>query len=173
MPESRVLTSSELANELGVTVPTIKRAVDRGLIVPSFRTTSGRMRFDRHYAQELKRRVGCCPRRRNSLRAERSDILRASGARAERLRLRSANSVEAPASSVSRPWRCAANRKAVQRLSTEHSPRGWGVGLNASCATAAAARPPSWWGRRLRYDPVQPVGAVSALSALSAFVGVR
>jgi DNA-binding transcriptional MerR regulator len=57
MTESRVLTPSELADELGVTVPTIKRAVDRGVIVPSFHTTSGRMRFDRHYAEELKRRV--------------------------------------------------------------------------------------------------------------------
>jgi excisionase family DNA binding protein len=57
MPESRILTLSELAGELGVSVPTIKRAVDRGAIVPSFRTAGGRVRFKRAYAEELKRRV--------------------------------------------------------------------------------------------------------------------
>ena len=38
-------------------VPTIQRAICRGLIVPTFRTTSGRARFDRKYAEELKRRA--------------------------------------------------------------------------------------------------------------------
>lgn len=40
-----------------MSVPTIQRAIYRGLIVPAFRTTSGRARFDRQYAEELKRRA--------------------------------------------------------------------------------------------------------------------
>jgi hypothetical protein len=40
-----------------VSVPTIQRAIYRGLIVPAFRTTSGRARFDRQYADDLKRRA--------------------------------------------------------------------------------------------------------------------
>ena len=40
-----------------MSVPTIQRAIYPGLIVPTFRTTSGRARFDRPYADELKRRA--------------------------------------------------------------------------------------------------------------------
>ena len=36
-------------------MPTIQHAIRRGVIVPTFRTTSGRARFDRDYANELKR----------------------------------------------------------------------------------------------------------------------
>jgi Helix-turn-helix domain len=55
--KSRVLTPEDLAQELGVSLRTIRRAVCRGLIVPTFRTTGGRARFDRQYADELKRRA--------------------------------------------------------------------------------------------------------------------
>jgi DNA-binding transcriptional MerR regulator len=55
--KSRILTPEDLARELGVSLPTIRRAVCRGLIVPTFRTTGGRARFDRPYADELKRRA--------------------------------------------------------------------------------------------------------------------
>jgi hypothetical protein len=44
--KQRVLTPADLADELDVSVPPIQRAICRGLVVPTFRTTSGRARFD-------------------------------------------------------------------------------------------------------------------------------
>jgi len=51
----RVLTPADLAHELGVSVSAVQQAIVRGVIVPTFRTASGRARFDRKYAEELKR----------------------------------------------------------------------------------------------------------------------
>jgi hypothetical protein len=53
----RVLTPADLAYELGVSVQALQGAIARGVIVPTFRTASGRARFDRQYAEELKRRA--------------------------------------------------------------------------------------------------------------------
>jgi hypothetical protein len=53
----RVLTPADLAHELGVSVQALQGAIARGVIVPTFRTASGRARFDRQYADELKRRA--------------------------------------------------------------------------------------------------------------------
>ncbi len=53
----RVLSLLDLARTLGVNRLTIESAISKGTIVPSFRTASGRVRFDRDYAEQLKRQV--------------------------------------------------------------------------------------------------------------------
>jgi hypothetical protein len=66
----RVLTPADLAHELGVSVPAVQGAIARGVIVPTFRTASGRARFDRQYAEELKRRASCFAPRWQLLKAQ-------------------------------------------------------------------------------------------------------
>ena len=52
---TRALTQNELAGALGVSGPTVNRALASGLLVPTFRTRSGRARFHPEYVAELQR----------------------------------------------------------------------------------------------------------------------
>jgi predicted DNA-binding transcriptional regulator AlpA len=53
----KALGINDLAHALGVNRVTIDRAIAGGAIVPSFRTASGRVRFDPAYVDELQRRA--------------------------------------------------------------------------------------------------------------------
>jgi hypothetical protein len=53
----RMLGLNDLARELGVNRVTIERAIRKRTIIPSFRTASGRVRFEQGYVEQLKRQV--------------------------------------------------------------------------------------------------------------------
>lgn len=54
---AKALSINDMAHALGVNRVTIDRALASGAIVPSFRTASGRARFEPAYVDELRRRA--------------------------------------------------------------------------------------------------------------------
>ncbi len=56
--ERAYLTTGEAARRLGISKPTLRRAVQRGALCPAYRTPGGRVRFDpgvvETYARQLR-----------------------------------------------------------------------------------------------------------------------
>lgn len=56
--ERAYLTTGETAQRLGISKPTLRRAVQRGALCPAYRTPGGRVRFDpsvvETYARQLR-----------------------------------------------------------------------------------------------------------------------
>jgi len=55
--QAKALSIGDMARALGVNRVTIDRAIASGSIVPSFRTPSGRARFEPAYVDEMQRRA--------------------------------------------------------------------------------------------------------------------